>query len=173
MSIPSHASASQRPVLLPPTLQPHAIASMAPPASLGMSAFIAFGCYALLGGAGFAAAHLKVVSQPIHQTLPPGVVVDINPVKAEILRTTTPLERPAKAGGGDGTRPIDAPVAPPIPLENQVPSETPTSLPTLDQAGQTAFDPTLPIGTSKNPGPGIGTGVSDGTWNSVVSPNNC
>ena len=192
MSIPSHASASLgsglrpsglrprnllrrfgpirsadgRPVLLPPTLQPHAIASMAPPASRGMSAFIAFGCYALLGGAGFAAAHMKVVPQTIYTTTPPpGVIVELNPVKAELLRTPSPMEWHSKAGGGDGTRPIDAPVAPPTPLENQIPSDTPTSLPTVDQGGQRAFDPSLPIGASKNPGPGDGTGVPDGTGN--------
>lgn len=166
MSTPSHASASLRPVLLPPALQPFAIAAMAPPTARGLSAGIAFGCYALLVGAAFAAGRLKVLPRPPYVT-PPSVTVQLDPPGTKLHSAPPKVERLARSGGGAGTRPMDAPVT----RENLVPAETPASSPTTGQTGLEAFDPSLPIGPGTRPGPESSLGTShpgDGDGSGVV-----
>ena len=96
MFTPSLASAGPRPVL-PPTLQPNAIAAMAPRASRGLSAFLAVGCYALLGGVGYLAALFRHEA-PAPPPLVTHGVIDLRGEPIPVRSEPAPLLLPAPAG---------------------------------------------------------------------------
>lgn len=147
MSTPSPASASLRLPALPPTLQPHAIADMAPPASRGVSAAIALSCYALLGGAGLAAVHLtaQALEPRVLVTGPPVLLREDRPVPAQL----TP--RPAAAPQGRTEGHAASAITPAVSTE-PIP-ETPLSGLT---GPDRSFDPT--VGT-RGTGPTSTTGT--------------
>jgi TonB family protein len=130
-----------RPTDLPPTLQPHAIAAMAPATDRRLSGLMAGAIYALIAGslALLAAVKPQVFIQPI--TTHPISIVDETrtPVQAKLVERET--------GGstykGSGTRPPDV-----DPLsashQQQVSDTIPTHTQTQDLSQ--AFDPNLAIG---------------------------
>lgn len=152
MATSSSVSAGLRPAgLLPPGLQPHAIASMAPPPSRGRSVLIAASVYLLLGSAGFALS--RVVPQVISGHLTQGPPILLDPPSDKVPPVAASL-RPAPALRGGGTTPTPEATPSPQPV-NQVPDATPAALPTQAQVpggttgGTGLSDPALPPGSGR------------------------
>lgn len=102
MSTPSLVSAGLRPAL-PPTLQPNAIAEMAPRASRGLSAFLAIGCYSLLGGIGFLAAQWRGAAPVPPVPLVTHGVIDLRSDPSPVRPTPVAPARSAQARPAEAT----------------------------------------------------------------------
>ncbi len=133
MTASTLAPGGPRPAELPPTLQPHAIASMAPPARRGAALAFSFLSYGLLASAMVAAASLPPsVVGTFYTTVPVPLNPD-RPAKA-ILARVQPA--PASKGGGAPAR-GEAAAEPARPSANDIP-DTPSNLSTVDHSNEIA-----------------------------------
>ncbi|HJW07988.1 MAG TPA: hypothetical protein VJ483_00035, partial [Holophagaceae bacterium] len=137
-----HRPAENLTFALPPTLQPHAIAAMAPALDRRTSALLSGLVYLGLAGGLFLLGRATHVIAPPKDWINHGPVTleaDAHkpPVQAHV--DTKPLQRVAK---GSGTRPADAPTY--IPSQNQISDATSSELPTTDMSR--AYDASLPVG---------------------------
>jgi protein TonB len=111
-----------RPAQLPPTLQPHAVLSLAPPTAKGRSAAISTMVYGILGGGLLWMAHAGAVPLPA-PPLPVGPVVIIDPAPMTAAPSTPHAATAPKV--------TDVPaIAPPATIP-----ETPAALPDRDLSG--------------------------------------
>lgn len=144
MSTPSLASASLRPAVLPPTLQPNAIAAMAPPTSRGLSALLATGLYAFLGGGGFLAVHLMPAAiSDLHVTTPPETV--FNPVVS--LLQDKPVPPPAQPRT-NSNQPVASEPAVAQPSTENPPADPPKGFSEVDHSQNRDYAPHQPNGVA-------------------------
>ncbi len=139
---------SLRPALasLPPTLQPHAVLSLAPPVDRARSFAVSAGVYALLAGGLIWAAHTGV--QAI-QTLPPA----IGPVVIGVPSPPTPVPvQPHPA------TPSKAPVMPQQVVPKDLIPDVAPPLDTTDHSGE----PPLQSVQASGPGPNATTATNAG-----------
>ncbi|HET8901450.1 MAG TPA: energy transducer TonB, partial [Holophagaceae bacterium] len=134
-----------RPAPLPPTLQPHAVLSLAPPTDWRRSAAVSVMVYAILGGGLFWMAHAGVVAI---QKLPPTIgPVVLNEAPPTTVRTVAPAH-PVVA-----TKAPDVPVIARTAPSDAIP-ETPASLPTQNLSN----DPPTAPPTNPATGPATASG---------------
>lgn len=136
---------------LPPTLQPHAIAAMAPALDRRTSALLSGLVYLGLAGS------LYLLGRATHVIAPPKDWVNHGPVTIDGDTHKPPIQahvdpKPLERGGakGSGTRPKDAPTY--DPSKTLVSDATPSTLPTQDNTG--AFDRNLKVGDGSHPDTG-------------------
>lgn len=149
-------------LILPPTLQPHAIQAMAPAPDRRTSLAFAGLVYLSLMGGVIGLAHMKdQVLTITHDPLGPTKIYEDRKVVAVKLEPVPP----AHAGGvkGNGFRPAEAPTY--KPSSTTIPDAIPTLPPTTSLAG--AFDGDLPVAPAGVTGTG---GHPDGTGDTGIHP---
>ena len=135
---------SLRPALrdLPPTLQPHAVLSLAPPTDRRRSAALSAAVYALLAGG----VILLAKAAPAIVAHPP---MDLHPV---VILDPGPTVAPSQP------HPVSTPKTPPVtqvvpPVAPPIPTDAPSQLPTTDHSQD---PPSSPVPSTAAAAPGSG-----------------
>lgn len=120
-----------RPAQLPPTLQPHAVLSLAPPTDRRRSALISAAVYTLLGGGLLWIGRVRAEAKPVFHPMGPVVILDPAPFQPAL-----PAFHPVAQSHAE----VPVLVHPPV-LASQVIPETPGALPSQDLSHEVLFPP--------------------------------
>ena len=116
---------------LPPTLQPHAVLSIAPPTDRRRSLAASLAVYALVGGGALWLGHARAVArQPL---VPVGPVVLLNPLPASPALPAFHPPAPARVPS----------LAPPPVMPSQLIPDAPAALPTQDRSNEPPAEPSV------------------------------
>ena len=131
-----------RPAQLPPTLEPHAVLSLAPPTDRRRSAAISAAVYALVGGGLLWMGRARAEAKPMFHPMGPVVILDPAPFQPAL-----PAFHPVAQSHAE----VPVLVHPPA-LPSEVISDTPRALPSQDLSHEV---PSTPV---SNQADGTGTG---------------